>query len=76
MNSYDNGLLVQDDLREWKPMRRAFGAVFDAINPPTGLLYLRFQVSARAGDYSVESKNAIPNDWKVGATYDTQIQLD
>lgn len=68
--------MVQEDCQEWRGMRRAFGAVFDTANPPSGEINLRFQVSGSAGVYWVQSKNAIPSDWKAGAAYDTDIQLD
>lgn len=68
--------IVQEDCQQWRPMRRAFGAVFDFTNPPSGELYLRFQVSGSAGLYWVQSKNAIPSDWKGGAAYDTLVQLN
>lgn len=67
---------MQEDCQEWKPMRRAFGAMFDYSNPPNGEIYLRFQVSGSAGLYWVQSKNAISGDWKAGATYDTNVQLN
>lgn len=66
----------QEDCKEWRPMRRAYGVVFDAENPPRGDLMLRFQVSGSAGVYWVQSKNAIPSDWKAGEAYDSQVQLD
>ncbi|KAG5028371.1 Expansin-like B1 [Glycine soja] len=68
--------LFQEDCQEWKPMRRAFGAMFDYSSPPRGEIYLRFQVSGSAGLYWVQSKNAISSDWKAGATYDTNVQLN
>lgn len=57
-------------------MRRAFGVVFDAENPPRGDIKLRFQLSGSAGLYWVESKNVISADWQAGAVYDSQVQLD
>ncbi|XP_061343913.1 expansin-like B1 [Gastrolobium bilobum] len=68
--------LWQEDSKEWRPMRRAYGAVFDAANPPRGDIKMRFQVSGSAGLNWVESKNVISSKWKGGAVYDTQIQLD
>ncbi|KAG2391736.1 Kinesin-like protein [Vigna angularis] len=35
------------------------GSVFDYTNPPSGEIYLRFQVSGSAGIYWVQSRNAI-----------------
>lgn len=56
-------------------MRRAYGAVFDAQNPPKSSISLRFKVSGSAGYTWVEATNVIPYDWKVGATYDSAVQL-
>ncbi|CAL5187695.1 unnamed protein product [Lathyrus oleraceus] len=68
--------LWQEDCQEWRPMRRVFGAVFDAENPPRGEIKLRLQVSGSAGLYWVQSKNVISSDWEAGAVYDSQIQFD
>lgn len=57
-------------------MRRVYGVVFDYENPPSGEIYLRFQVSGSGGVNWVQSKNVIPSDWKAGAAYDTMIQLN
>ncbi|OIV94089.1 hypothetical protein TanjilG_05469 [Lupinus angustifolius] len=65
----------QEECKEWRPLRRAYGAVFDTANPPSGEIKLRFQVSGNEGVYWVQSKNAIPSDWKAGSAYDTEIQL-
>jgi hypothetical protein len=68
--------MKQEDCQEWRPMRRVFGTVFDAENPPRGPIKLRFQVSGSAGLYWVESKSVISSDWEAGAVYDSQIQFD
>ncbi|XP_004511738.1 expansin-like B1 [Cicer arietinum] len=68
--------LWQEDCQEWRTMRRAFGTVFDAENPPRGEIKLRFQVSGSAGLSWVESKNVISSDWQAGAVYDSEIQFD
>ncbi|KAL8242464.1 hypothetical protein R6Q59_012766 [Mikania micrantha] len=65
--------LWQEDCKEWKGMRRAYGAVWDMPNPPEGAINLRFQVS---GSKWVQLKSLIPSEWKAGATYNTAIQLD
>lgn len=65
--------LWQEEWKEWRCMRRAYGAVWDIPNPPEGALSLRFQVS---GSKWVQLQNVIPSDWKAGATYDTAVQLD
>lgn len=69
-------VMEQEDCKEWRPMRRAFGVVFDAENPPRGDIKLRFQLSGSAGLYWVESKNVISADWQAGAVYDSEVQLD
>lgn len=68
--------MEQEDCKEWRRMRRAFGTVFDAENPPRGNIKLRLQLSGSEGLYWVESKNLISSDWQAGAVYDSQIQLD
>ncbi|KAL0762644.1 hypothetical protein Bca101_078795 [Brassica carinata] len=65
----------QEDCKEWKRMRRAFGAVHDYQNPPRGTLSLRFLVYGSAGLNWVESQNALPADWTAGATYNSNILL-
>ncbi|KAH7549685.1 hypothetical protein ACOSP7_025420 [Xanthoceras sorbifolium] len=67
--------ILQEDYNEWRPMRRAYGAVFDMENPPRGRIILRFRVRGSMGQTWVVANNAIPSDWKAGAAYDTQIQL-
>ncbi|KAH7514260.1 hypothetical protein FEM48_Zijuj11G0069900 [Ziziphus jujuba var. spinosa] len=67
--------LWQEDLKEWNPLRRAFGTVFDYANPPLGSINLRFQLSGNAGYTWVQSNNAIPGCWKAGALYDSSIKL-
>ncbi|KVH95569.1 expansin-like B1 [Cynara cardunculus var. scolymus] len=64
--------LWQEDCKEWRGMRRAYGAVWDMPNPPQGVLNLRFQVN---GAKWVQLKSVIPSEWKAGAAYDTTIQL-
>ncbi|KAJ7944676.1 Expansin-like protein [Quillaja saponaria] len=66
----------QEDYQGWRPMRRAYGAVWDAANPPTGELKLRFQVRGSAGIKWVQSTNSIPSYWKAGDVYDSNTQLD
>ncbi|PNY05246.1 expansin b1-like protein [Trifolium pratense] len=69
-------VMEQEDCQEWRPMRRVFGVVFYAENPPRGPIKLRLQVSGSGGLYWVESKNVISSDWEAGAVYDSQIQFD
>ncbi|KAI4315199.1 hypothetical protein L6164_028033 [Bauhinia variegata] len=65
--------LWQEDCKEWRPMRRAFGAVFDFENPPSGQINLRLQMNGRA-DW-VLLRRPIPGDWEAGAAYATDIQF-
>lgn len=65
--------------KQWRPMRKVYGAVWDMENPPMGsALNLRFQAtSAITGEVKlVQIANALPSDWKVGVAYDTSIQLN
>lgn len=66
--------LWQEESNEWKPMHRAYGAVYDITNPPLGALTLRFQVTVSA-DYSywVQLDNVLPTDWDAGLAYNTGI---
>ncbi|KAK4751728.1 hypothetical protein SAY87_020526 [Trapa incisa] len=52
-------------------------AVFDTASPPRGGdISVRFQVGGGSGVRWIQPKNAIPGDWKAGATYSIGIQLD
>ncbi|XP_028762630.1 expansin-like B1 isoform X2 [Neltuma alba] len=66
--------IYQNDRHEWRPMRRAYGAVFDIVGAPRGPLMLRLRFSGRTG-WAQSTKSAIPGDWKVGASYDSQVQV-
>ncbi|KAL5551348.1 hypothetical protein UlMin_001524 [Ulmus minor] len=69
--------LWRKDYQEWWPMRRAYGVVWDMANLPGGPIKLRIHSTSSAGvAYSVQSANEIPNDWKVGATYDSNVQIN
>ncbi|PON64628.1 Major pollen allergen Lol pI [Parasponia andersonii] len=66
----------QEDCKEWRPMRRAYGAVWDMENPPIGAVTLRFQATSSTGyTYWVQSTNAIPENWEAGAAYESDVQL-
>ncbi|KAJ6706074.1 EXPANSIN-LIKE B1 [Salix purpurea] len=67
--------LWQEDCKEWRGMRRAYGAVWDMPNPPKGAISLKIHVSGSAGVTWVQAANAIPSDWKAGIAYDSAIQL-
>ncbi|XP_020986675.2 expansin-like B1 [Arachis duranensis] len=75
--SYDvtNVELWEDSRKQWSPLRRVYGAVFDYANPPKGQLFLRFQVIGCYGTYWQIPKKPIPADWKPKITYDTGLQL-
>ncbi|CAA2973877.1 expansin-like B1 [Olea europaea subsp. europaea] len=68
----------QDDCKEWIPMRRAYGTVFDIPNPPRGPLIIRFRfvVEANAEVKWVQLASAVPSDWKAGIEYNTTFQLN
>ncbi|XP_054825648.1 expansin-like B1 [Prosopis cineraria] len=67
------GVEIYDDYsKEWRAMRRAFGAVFDIVNAPRGPFKLRLQFSG-SKDWVESSKSVIPGDWKIGASYDSGI---
>lgn len=64
----------QEESNEWKPMHRAYGAVYDTTNPPLGALTLRFLVTVSADyNYWVQLANVLPTDWEAGLTYNTGI---
>lgn len=67
--------LWQEDIQQWKAMRRAYGAVWDMANPPKGPLNVRFQVTSVYGQKWVMLNNVIPQNWKVGVAYDSAYQL-
>lgn len=68
--------LWQEDCKQWRGMRRAYGAVWDTSSPPSGSIDMRFQVSGSAGLKWMQATNAIPSNWKTGAVYATAIQLN
>lgn len=61
--------------KQWKAMRKSYGAVWDMANPPKGALAFRFQVSGNAEVKWVEPNSVLPSEWKVGVAYDTSVQL-
>nr|GMD76328.1 expansin-like B1 [Ipomoea batatas] len=69
--------IYEEENYEWISMRRAFGAVWDLANPPSGELKARFLVSSSAAAKWVESEKAIiPAEWKAGLTIETNIKLN
>ncbi|KAL5973788.1 hypothetical protein ACLOJK_030445 [Asimina triloba] len=67
--------LCQEDGKEWRAMRRAYGGVWDMSNPANGPLDLRFRVSGEDGEKWIQLRSVIPSEWKAGAAYDTAMQL-
>ncbi|KAL2548026.1 Expansin-like B1 [Forsythia ovata] len=71
-----NAMYIWQD-REWRPMRRAFGTVFDIPNPPKQPLAIRVQfIGPQTKVEWAQSTNAIPEDWEVGVVYDTDFQIN
>ncbi|XP_019182354.1 PREDICTED: expansin-like B1 [Ipomoea nil] len=67
----------QADCKEWRDMRRVFGGVYDYQNPPKGsLLSFRLQTNLNGNTKWVEVLDVLPQQWKAGVAYDTNIQLD
>ncbi|CAN0842655.1 Expansin-like B1 [Linum grandiflorum] len=66
----------QEDCKQWRAMRKAYGAVWDVVMPPKGAVTLRFQVMSSVEVTWIEAKNVIPDEWKAGATYDSTLQLN
>ncbi|XP_042947725.1 expansin-like B1 [Carya illinoinensis] len=65
--------LCQEDCKQWRGMRKSFGAVWDMSNSvPSGPIKVRFQVGGRKW---VESQNNLPASWNAGDAYDSNIQL-
>ncbi|CAN1195581.1 Expansin-like B1 [Linum perenne] len=58
----------QDDCKQWRAMRRAYGAVWDVASPPRGPVKLRFQVMSSVEVTWIEAKSVIPDEWKAGVT--------
>ncbi|KAJ0970713.1 hypothetical protein J5N97_018672 [Dioscorea zingiberensis] len=68
--------LWQEDHKEWRGMRRAYGAVWDTVNPPKGPMNMRLQVTGDDGAQNwVQLTAVVPNDWKAGVSYDSDVQL-
>ena len=67
--------MVQRERKQWSPLRRVYGAVFDYANPPKGEILLKFQMSGAPRFAWVQAKKPIPSNWKPGATYDSGVQF-
>ncbi|XP_062075766.1 expansin-like B1 [Humulus lupulus] len=81
--------LWQEDTKQWKPKRRAYGAVWDMKNPPSGSITLRFQATTSSGyAYSlseipsdklhrdpIESRSNLPPDPLSAATTSVKLLL-
>ncbi|KMT01284.1 hypothetical protein BVRB_9g213010 [Beta vulgaris subsp. vulgaris] len=62
--------------RNWNPMRRTHGAVWDAQKMLSGPLKFRFLVNS--GFYYrkyYETRYVLPSNWRSGVTYDAGIQI-
>ncbi|KAL8150869.1 hypothetical protein V2J09_020677 [Rumex salicifolius] len=68
----------QEDCKEWRGMRKPYGAAWDMENPPKGALTLRMELSSSInGDCKwVNLPSAIPDNWCEASVYDTGVQLD
>ncbi|XP_028762627.1 expansin-like B1 isoform X2 [Neltuma alba] len=64
--------IYDNDGHEWKPMRRVYGTVFDIVGAPSGPMNLRLQLGGKTG-WVQSFKSAIPADWKIGVSYDSQV---
>ncbi|KAL6541794.1 hypothetical protein OROGR_011280 [Orobanche gracilis] len=75
-----------EDWKEWRDMRRAYGAVWDLQNPPRGsgaFLIIRIQLTSGDGNDDddelinkwMDIPSVIPAFWKPGVAYDTGTQL-
>ncbi|KAK4728426.1 hypothetical protein R3W88_021414 [Solanum pinnatisectum] len=61
---------------KWIPMRRSYGAVFDLANPPKGDLKIKIQIKEGEKTKWIHSnKTVIPDYWKPGSIYETDIQI-
>ncbi|KAL2525216.1 Expansin-like B1 [Abeliophyllum distichum] len=69
-------MYIWQDGMGWRPMRRAFGTVFDIPNPPKEPLLIRVQYNVQTEVKSADITNAIPEDWEVGVAYDTHVQIN
>ncbi|KAK2987660.1 hypothetical protein RJ640_012939 [Escallonia rubra] len=66
----------QEDCKQWRPMRRAYGTVWDMPNPPKGALRFRIKVIRSDEAKWVQPSNPVlTSEWKAGVAYDTTIQL-
>ncbi|KAH6787359.1 expansin-like B1 [Perilla frutescens var. hirtella] len=71
----------QEDCKEWREMRKVYGAVWDMQNPWMELgvaISLRIQlIGAVKGDVKwAQLAGVIPSNWNPGVAYDAAIQLN
>ncbi|XP_008229527.1 PREDICTED: expansin-like B1 isoform X1 [Prunus mume] len=60
-----------------KLLDRSYGAVWTTTSPPSGPLQIRMLFSDEDGDENwVVPENNIPQDWTVGQTYDSGVQVN
>ncbi|MVF47737.1 hypothetical protein D8760_19605 [Proteus mirabilis] len=68
--------IYEEKSHKWIAMRRSYGAVFDLSNPPKGNLKLKIQIKEDGKTKWVQSdKTVIPDHWKAGSAYETDIQI-
>ncbi|XP_020263341.1 expansin-like B1 [Asparagus officinalis] len=66
----------QEECKEWKAMRRAYGGVWDIVTPPRGPINVRVLTeSENEGQNWVRLDGVIPYYWEAGLIYDTTVQL-
>ncbi|KAL2537878.1 Expansin-like A1 [Forsythia ovata] len=59
----------------WAFMSRSYGAVWESSRVPTGVLQLRFAVTAGYDGKWYWAKSVLPSDWKNGEIYDSGLQI-
>ncbi|GER42379.1 expansin-like family protein [Striga asiatica] len=59
----------------WTYLTRLYGAVWNTSRVPAGALQIRFVVTAGYDGKWYWAKQALPKDWKNGATYDLGLQI-
>nr|QHQ74422.1 expansin-like B1 [Stylosanthes guianensis] len=64
-----------EDKKEWSPLRRVYGTVFDYENPPGGKITLRIQMDCAERLVWEHPKKPIPSNWNAGQAYDTGLQF-
>lgn len=60
---------------EWVSLRRNYGAVWDTNKVPKGALQMRMAFTSGYDGKWVWAEYVLPVDWKIGAIYDTGVQI-